>query len=150
MSYTKLKIQTITPRYDVAEDRIRLSFNHQDKQSQIDFMLTRKFILKLLPSYEEYIYKVYADEIKKIDIKNVENKNARIHDHSKLEPYQKEAMLLHGLEFTFLKNNKLTLLKFYSQSVEATVTLDYIELNKLVQLIKSTIPYFDWGLSPHL
>lgn len=150
MSRKTLKIETITPRYDVVEDRIRLSFNHQNMQSRTDFMLTRKFILKLVPSYDEYIFKVYPDSIEKMNTTTMKNKNTRIYNHSKFEAYQNNAMILHGIEFTFLTKDKLTLLKFYSKNVEATVTLNYLELNKLIQLIKSTIPYFDWGISTRI
>ena len=151
MSHKQLKIQTITPRYDVIEDRIRLTLNYKASQDRMDFMLTRKFILKLLPGYEEYLLKVYYEEMQKTKHTTIsKNKNTRLNDHSTLEEYQRKAELLLGTQFSFISKNKLTLLKLQSQHSEATATLTYEDLSNLVEVIKSAIPYFDWGVSPHL
>ncbi|MEA1880494.1 MAG: hypothetical protein U9N11_07615 [Campylobacterota bacterium] len=148
MSKKQIKIQTITPRYDEVEDRIRLSFNHQDTQNCIDFMLTRKFVLKLLPSIEEYMLKVYYKEMNENTNTTAKQKGARIGNHNILKPYQENAELLLAIQFSFMEKNKLTLLKFSTKYTEATITLNYESFVSIVTLIRTTTPNFDWGISP--
>jgi len=150
MSLRQIKIKTITPRYDILEDRIRLSLNHNDIQNQIDFMLTRKFILNLLPSYEEYMLKVYNKEMQEKKYNNQKKQQgARLDNHNNLEPYQHNAELLLSIQFSFIPKDKLTILKFSTTHTEAIATLNLQDLINVFSLIKSTIPYFDWSVSPH-
>jgi len=148
MSQKQIKIETIHPIYDVIEDRIRLSFNHKQETNHVDFMMTRKFLLQLLPSYEEYLSKVYAD--KTLNQKVSQNKNARLSNHNQLKPYQHRAALLKGIEFSYIEKTQQTLLSFYSTHTKAYVRLNYEALIEIFNIIKSTIPHFDWSISPHL
>jgi hypothetical protein len=146
-----LTIKTVTPRYDEIEDRIRLSINHMDSKSRIDFILTRKFILKLLPSYEEYMFKVYYEKMQNESTTTTPKyKSIRISDHSKLAPYQENPELLQSIQFSFQEKNDLTILKFGTKYTEATATLNYESLTNIFALIRSTIPHFDWGISPRI
>lgn len=151
MSLHTLDIKTITPRYDEIEDRIRLSLNHKDIQNSVDFMLTRRFILKLLPSYEEYIYKVYDEQIQTENIYTTTKYNTlRITNHTELKPYQDNPELLLGIQFSFIQKDKLTVLKLSTKHTEATATLNYESLINIFALIKSAIPHFDWGISQNI
>ena len=151
MALHTLDIKTITPRYDEIEDRIRLSLNHQNIQNPVDFMLTRRFILKLLPSYEEYIYKVYDKKIQTEDThKTTKYNTLRITNHTELKPYQEDPELLQGIQFSFIQKSELTLLKLSTKHTEATATLNYESLTNIFALIKSAIPHFDWGISQNI
>jgi hypothetical protein len=59
--------QTFTPIYDEVEDRIRVVINYQDIMNRVDYMITRKFILNIIPTIDEFILKHYSDHI---DIEN--------------------------------------------------------------------------------
>ncbi|CAA6822013.1 MAG: Unknown protein [uncultured Sulfurovum sp.] len=148
MSKKQIKIQTITPRYDEIEDRIRLSLNHEDTENCIDFMMTRRFVLKLLPSIDEYMLKVYYKEMNQDTTTPAKHKGARIGNHNALKLYQENAELLLGIQFSFMEKNKLTQLKFNTKYTEATVTLNYESFMSIVTLIRATTPNFDWGISP--
>ena len=76
-------IQTLTPLYDKVEDRIRLSINYQDIANRIDLMITRAFILQLLPIFEEFIYKHYPESIDDEDYIHID---ASTLDEDTIEP----------------------------------------------------------------
>ena len=147
----QINIQTITPRYDVLEDRIRLSLNHKDEHSRIDFMMPRNFVLQLLPSYEEYLLKVYYKLIQDdTTISTPTTKGARMIDHNKLLDYQKNPELLRGIQFSFIEKSGITVVTFQTKQTHATVRLEYEALRSMFVLIRTTIPYYDWGISPHV
>ena len=159
MSNSKtLNIQTITPRYDEIEDRLRISINHKEKDNRIDLLITRNFILKLLPIYEEYVIKAYYSDISLTNKMPNDpfytilkpNTNTRITSHSQLKTYQQDAALLLEVHFSFIKKDKLTLFKCQTKETQASVKLTLETLKTIFSLIKSTIPYYDWGISPDI
>ena len=147
----EINIQTITPKYDVIEDRVRLMINHKDENSRIDFMMTRNFVLQLLPSYEEYLHKVYTKLMQDdTPTQGKQTKGARIPNHTTLAPYQEKAELILNIQFSFIDKNEITVVKFKTKQSQAIVRLEYEALKSMFRLIKSTIPYYDWGISPHI
>jgi len=151
MTMNEINIQTITPKYDVIEDRVRLMINHKDENSRIDFMMTRNFVLQLLPSYEEYLHKVYTKLMQDdTPTQDKQTKGARIPNHTALVPYQEEAELILNIQFSFIDKNEITVVKVKTKQSQAIVRLEYEALKSMFRLIKSTIPYYDWGISPHI
>lgn len=148
MATKSIIIHSIQPRYDVIEDRIRLLLNHKDVANCVDMMLTRRFLLQLLPSYEEYLYRVYADEMKAATtIKIGKRKNIRLENHSRLKPYQYEAQLLSNVQFSYIAESRLTKLTLHTRDTRATVSLSYKGLTELFAVMKTAIPRYDWGIS---
>lgn len=54
---TTVAAHTFTTLYSELEDRLRLIINYADYSKRIDFWITRAFLLKLAPSWEEYSYR---------------------------------------------------------------------------------------------
>ena len=149
---------SFTPKYDELEDRIRLSVNYDDITNRVDFMITRSFILKLFPVLEEYMLKFYASELSqqvtspnpptKESIQN--NEATSLTDGINLELYKQEDELLKEVKFSYDKNNNLSVIVFISKDSEATARLDEKSMEQVFTIIKSTIPFFSWGISHNL
>jgi hypothetical protein len=145
---------SFTPKYDEIEDRIRLSVNYENIADRVDFMISRAFVLKLFPVLDEYMMKFYESDLNvqknfKQEIKeNIgKDKTTSVADEANLTLYKQEDELLLDLSFTHLKKNNKTLVKFHSQKTEAFVELDAGAIKQIFTIIKSTIPFFSWGIS---
>ena len=153
----KISAISFTPKYDELEDRIRISINYDNLTNRVDFMLTRSFILKLFPVLDEYMFKFYdadltimsktSDEIKE---KIKDSKETSITDGVDLELYKQEDELLLEVKFSYVKETKLTIITFVSKNTEATAQLDVNSMKQIFIIIKSTIPFFSWGISQNI
>ncbi len=154
MSKRNVQIQTLTPKYDPREDRIRISINYDSFENRIDFMITRSFILMMYSRFDEYVAKVYkthlptAPQSKEQMIQTISNASKT--DTTNLELYKQNDELLVTIEFSFIAKNEQTLLKFISDQSEATMVLDKKQLQNIFMLIKSSIPFVAWGISSHI
>jgi len=153
----KVNAVSFTPKYDSLEDRIRLSINYDDIQNRVDFMITRSLILKLFPLLDEYMFKYYDIELTsqspvapsiKEQIK--ENKTTSATDGANLELYKQEDELLEEISFSYIASKKLTVLNFKSKNSEAIAKLDANLIKQVFAIIKSSIPFFSWGISHNL
>jgi len=142
--------------YDEQEDRLRLVLNYQDIQNRVDLMITRSFILNLIPAAEEFIAKYYADETSTENIigvnsnnSNEENKSVSQTDGVNLELLRTSEELLIEVNFSFDANTKQTILVFNSKNVIAKTSLDAQMMRQTFNVIKSAIPYIKWGISHH-
>lgn len=147
---------TFTPVYDELEDRLRVAINYQDIQNRVDFMITRNFILNLIPSAEEFILKHYNAQPLTQDSLTVsaeanssENEALSKTDSVNLELYRTDEELLLEVNFSFDTATKNTLLTFSSKNVTAKIALDVLMLQKIIHVIKSAIPFIKWGISRH-
>lgn len=147
---------TFTPVYDELEDRLRVAINYQDIQNRVDFMITRNFILNLIPSAEEFILKHYNAQPLTQDSLTVsaeanssENEALSKTDSVNLELYRTDEELLLEVNFSFDTATKNTLLTFSSKNVTAKIVLDVLMLQKIIHVIKSAIPFIKWGISRH-
>ncbi len=141
---------TFTPSYDELEDRLRLVINYQDMQNRVDFMITRSFVLNLIPTAEEFIERYYT-HLEPHIIQQTQNKNEAISktDNVNLELLRTSEELLTEVTFSFDINTKLTIVTFNSKNSVAQATLDAVLLSQIFQVIKSAIPYIKWGISSH-
>ncbi|MFA6192467.1 MAG: hypothetical protein WC665_08955 [Sulfurimonas sp.] len=141
---------TFTPSYDELEDRLRLVINYQDMQNRVDFMITRSFILNLIPTAEEFIERYYINFEPQI-IQQTQNKNEAISktDNVNLELLRTREELLTEVSFYFDVNTKLTTVTFNSKNSVAQANIDALLLSQIFQIIKSAIPYIKWGISSH-
>jgi len=148
--------KTFTPLYDEVEDRLRVVVNYNDIGNRVDFMITRSFILNLIPSAEEFVLKHYDAEpplpqdvtlSSKTDAK--EDEALLKTDAVNLELFRTEEELLLEVNFSFDINTKQTTLSLSSKNIIAKIVLDQLMLQKIIQVIKSAIPFMKWGISRH-
>lgn len=146
---------TFTPTYDEIEDRIRLSINYQDMQNRVDFMITRSFILNLLPVAEEFLLKHYGIEASPYkknnieEIKQTEQKTLSSTDMSNLELFKMQDELLREVNFSIDPKTKDITVKFSSNTTMAIASFDVNMFEKLFSVIKASIPFIKWGISPN-
>lgn len=146
--------KTFTPLYDEIEDRLRVVVNYEDIQNRVDFMITRNFILNLIPSAEEFILKYYSSEPLSNDgiamdshAKSKENEALLETDAVNLELLRTSEELLTEVNFYFDTATKITSVVFSSKKVTANISLDGLMLQKIFHIIKLAIPNIRWGIS---
>ncbi len=152
-----IQIKTLTPTYDSIEDRIRLSINYQDIDNRIDFMITRSFIIQLLPILDEYLYKHYSEYKDDEDMIEIKAQEARTQDSNvsstnveDIHLYKSLEDLLVTINLKYDANTNLTYIEFISkEGHKASTTCDIDMLKSIIKSIKSTIPNFSWGISSH-
>ncbi len=149
-----ITINTLTPTYDKVEDRIRLSINYQDLNNRCDVMITRSFILQILPAIEEYIYKHYPNEPILEDDEIQINSSSSQKDNSfsqtqmeDIELYKNLEDLLITLNLHYHQETQLTILSFitkenYNLSLNCNVDM----LKNILKAIKKSIPVYSWNL----
>lgn len=159
----QIVINTLSPTYDMNEDRIRLSLNYKDLHNRIDMMLTRSFLLKALPSVEEFIYKHYPEEPIEDAIPLEQNlqltQPTKVQKENKssclsptnvddLELYKGIEDLLWTLNLSFDTNTKLTTLSLESKKkYKATLRCDIHTLKNIVKSIKQSVPTHGWSIA---
>lgn len=148
--------KTFTPLYDEVEDRLRVVVNYNDIVNRVDFMITRNFILNLIPSAEEFVLKHYDAEpplpqsVTLSSETNVKEDEALLKtDAVNLELLRTEEELLLEVNFSFEITTKQTTLSLSSKNIIAKIVLDQSMLQKIIQVIKSAIPFMKWGISRH-
>ncbi|PHS55933.1 MAG: hypothetical protein COB17_10645 [Sulfurimonas sp.] len=146
---------TFTPIYDQLEDRLRLVINYEDIQNRLDFMITRAFILNLIPSADEFILKHYGEDKNylnniKVSASIEENKlekNVSKTDNVNLELYRTDEQLLTEVNFSYHSKSKLTTIIFCAKTTKAKATLDSNMIRQVFDTVKTAIPNFTWGIS---
>ncbi len=141
--------KTFTPSYDVLEDRIRLSINYQDISDRVDFMITRSFILDLLPTAEEFLAKYYGAITTPTQQAQTNNDSFSQTDAVNLELLRTSDELLREVNFSFKADTKKTLITFNSQNTAAQIDLDAFMFSQIFGVIKAAIPNIKWGISHH-
>ena len=153
--------KTFTPTYDELEDRIRLTINYQDIANRVDFMITRSFVINLIPSIDDYIDKFYSDNpLPEIVTEpqpspspansNVEkDNNLTKTDKSDLNFLRTSGELLIKIDLSFHPKTKQTTLLFSSTETQVKATLDAHAFQQIIKIIKKSIPKFKWGIAPH-
>jgi len=151
----EIKAQTFTPTYDGVEDRIRLSINYQDIHNRVDLMITRSFILNLLPSAEEFFLKRYAREFSTSQKQGTaqeqlksEQKIVSTTDMPNLELLKREDELLREVHFSIDPKTKHTNIVLETNTTKVTATLDARMFEKLFDVLKNSLPFIKWGISP--
>ncbi|MFA5234823.1 MAG: hypothetical protein WC390_10520 [Sulfurimonas sp.] len=150
----EITANTFTPLYDELEDRIRVAINYQDIHNRVDFMITRNFILNLIPTAEEFMTNHYGVVDFKIasqtqaDINNnTQNKAVSKTDSVNLDLLRTSEELLLEVNFSFNKDSKQTLLTLSSKNIVARANLDSFMLQQIFKVIKAAVPNIRWGIS---
>ena len=142
--------KTFTPMYDEVEDRLRVVVNYQDAQNRVDFMITRNFVLNLIPSVDEFRSALYGvDDFESPMQSEAKQKITSKTDNTNLELLKMDEELLREVNFSFDKNLKQTTLTLNSKNSTAKAQLDGFMLMQIFKIIKSAIPYIRWGISHH-
>jgi hypothetical protein len=148
----KIQANTFTPLYDEIEDRIRFTINYQDISNRVDFMITRAFIINLLPAADEFILKHYYDDIEvdtiKISVPSSESTDTvSTTDSVNFELFQKDDELLIEVNFSYDTNSKLTIVTFSSSKTVAKAIFNSNSMKQVFDTIKNAIPNFSWGIA---
>lgn len=147
--------KTFTPVYDEIEDRLRVVINYEDMANRIDFMITRNFILNLIPSAEDYMTKYYGvtEFEQNVQIQNEQAKDKERSfsktDGANFELLKTDEALLREVNFSFDQKTKNTVLRFSGKNISASVVVNADMLQQIFNVIKSAIPYIRWGISHH-
>ena len=141
-----------TPIYDTLEDRIRLVLNYQDINNRVDFMITRSFLLNLIPTAEEFIEQSYGTEDvvqEKVAVAHVNEPNKALNqtDTANLELFKKDEELLLEVNFAFNKQKKITKVAFSSKTVVVNAQLNASTIREVFKMIKLAIPRIRWGIA---
>jgi len=156
--------KTFTPTYDELEDRIRLTINYQDIANRVDFMITRSFVINLVPSIDDYIMKFYGDNLVDEMMTQVQTPQSPVNnqntdrakdtnlsktDKGDLNFLRTSGELLIKIDLSFHPKTKQTTLLFSSKETQVKATLDANSFQQIIKIIKKSIPNFKWGISPH-
>jgi len=161
----QITIKTLTPKYDKHEDRIRLSLNYNDLHNRIDMILTRSFLLKILPSIEEFTYKYYPNEPIEEELSPVEltqqiksdkinktqkNKSSYLSSTNTddLELYKGIEDLLWTLNMSYDNTTNLSNLTLESKNKhKAKLKCDIHTLKNIIKSIKQSVPTHSWSIT---
>ncbi len=137
-----IQANTFTPLYDEVEDRIRLIVNYQDFQNRIDFMITRRFMVKLIHSMQDF-YSLYYDGIKKNQEQTIEKLVSKTQTED-ISFYKKDEVLLLEVKLSF--DDPFTIVEFKGKTVTAVSKVNAFVLDALIKNLIKSIPKYDWGL----
>ncbi len=158
---------TFTPSYDSIEDRIRVVINYQDIKNRIDLMITRNFILDFIPLTDEFLLTHYNKDLNiadgSIEIRQTinqtnkdeiekqvqKNPNLSKTDHVNMGLLKIKDELLRRVDLSYNQKTKNTVITFTTNEHIIKSSLDKNLFQQIIKLIKSSIPYFKWGLSPN-
>ena len=137
-----IEAKTFTSIYDEVEDRIRLIIN-LDNINRVDLMITRAFIIKIIPLLEEFYEKHYSDiETDEVTINS---------DSSKAESKSSTVVKIKGellmtINLSYNRNNQLTNIELISSKNKIVANFNREHFNSFIKLLKNSIPKFSWGL----
>lgn len=123
--------------------------NYADFANRADFWITRAFLLKLLPSMEEYLYS-YATEPVNFLPQNSTSAETSATDGSTLSVTEKEGVLLEAVDMTYIADTQLFELRLRGKSTQAVAVLNAQMMMVMLKSIFSAAPHGQWGISPQL
>ncbi len=153
--------KTFTATYDQYEDRIRFVINYQDIYTRVDFMLTRRFIITIIPSIDDFIERNYPRDSSKKQTHPTpssllsqpqmptQNKRVTPTDTTDMQFLQTPNELLYKVDLSFHPKTKQSTLLFYSANKKVKATLNSTTLTQVISMIKKAIPNFRWGIAPY-
>lgn len=141
--------QTFTPYYSQTEDRIRLVVNYTDFTNRIDFWITRAFLLKLAPSWEEYYFRYASHQKINTDTHESSSETAAT-DNSTLSVTEKAGVLLEAVDMTFDNSTETFEIRLRGSDTQAVAVLSEEMMMTLIKTIFNAAPHMQWGISPAL
>ncbi|MDD5210825.1 MAG: hypothetical protein PHV62_00275 [Sulfuricurvum sp.] len=140
---------TFTPYYCETEDRVRLVINYTDYSNRVDFWITRAFLLKLLPSMEEYLYSYATSNIMN-PAQMSNSKETSATDGGTLAVTHKEGVLLEAVDMTYVTVTGMFEIRMRGKETEAIAVLSEQMMMTVVKSIFGAAPHGHWGISPRL
>ena len=150
MSHTQriVQAQTFTPYYSTLEDRIRFVINYSEYEKRVDFWLTRSFLLKLLPTVEEVMFR-HTENAMQDTAGGAAQNSQNPTDGGTLAVTEKEGELIHSVDITYHADSKAYQLTFKGEKTHATTLLDEATLKALMHSLTKAAPALEWGITPH-
>lgn len=143
-----VQAQTFTPYYSALEDRIRFVINYGEYEKRVDFWLTRSFLLKLLPTVEEVIFRHTEDSMSNSSGESAPKSQSPT-DGGTLAVTEKEGELIHSVDIAYHPDSKAYQLTFKGETTHATTLLDEPTLKALMHTLIKAAPALEWGITPH-
>ena len=140
-----IEAKTFTPLYDEMEDRIRLIVNYKDPYNRIDLMITRAFIIKMVPFLEDYLERNIDNFLLQNEKIEKELKYKIITQKDYLDLIIKEE-LLKEINLSLLKDKFIILSTFISENTEVKAYISANFLKELLISLKKVIPKYSWGI----
>ena len=140
-----IEIKTFTCIYDEKEDRIRLAINYQDPVGRVDFMITRKFVLKLFPVLEDTYYKHFENIASSVVAKNSDVNNTKT-DDVMFQLSMDRSELLHKVDLKFDEKSKSLTLVLYGNDAKASARMDANSYKSFLKILQTSVPSFSWGI----
>ena len=145
---TKKEIQslTFTPLYNPIEDRICLVLNYEDPYNRADLMITRSFMLNLIPSAEEYLQRHFTLEEPLGATQEESSSYKTATDNVNLELLQSKQELLLEVNFSLDESKQNIHVRFSSVEIQAVAVLPPLIFQALISSLKRAIPCVAWGV----
>lgn len=141
---------TFTPYYSEIEDRIRLVVNYADFANRVDFWITRAFLLKLAPSWEEYGYRYGTAQAVSSGESKTTQPTVSATDGGTLAVTDKEGVLLETVDMTYEVSNEMFEICLRGRDTQAVALLNEEMMMTLIKTIFNAAPHMQWGISPAL
>lgn len=144
---------TFTPLYDTIEDRMRLVINYEDIDNRRDIMITRSFIIDLIPAIDDFILQHYGDNLIEEDYFSIDSsqrlstQNITNTDTANLQLYHKRDELISKIDISYDKASQNSTITIITKDSMVKSVLNEIMLEQFLKSIKRKIPYFLWGIS---
>ena len=135
---------TFTPLYDEVEDRVKLIVNYQDFENRVEFMITRRFMIKLIPTLEDFYTAQYGKSQDNIIIDKNNNEFISKTKAEDISFYKKDELLLTEVNISLEK--PYTILQFKSSNITAVGGFDAISLDAFIKNLIKSIPKLEWGV----
>jgi hypothetical protein len=145
---SSIQARTFTPIYSQSEDRIRLIANYADYSQRVDLWLTRAFLLKLIPTIEDYLDQYDAGEQNAPEQQQSERAAQSKTDMPTLSMTEKAGYLVQSVDVTYDKRKRYFKLVFKTEAVQVETVLKAPMLRALLKSVFAAIPKIDWGISP--
>lgn len=141
---------TFTPYYSEIEDRIRLVINYADFANRVDFWITRAFLLKLVPSWEEYGYRYGTAQMEGSSESQTTQPTVSATNGSTLAVTDKAGILLETVDMTYEVSNGMFEICLRGRNARAVALLNEEMMMTLIKTIFNAAPHMQWGISPAL
>lgn len=137
---------TFTPLYNPIEDRVCLAINYEDPYTRVDFMITRSFMLNLIPSAQEYLERHFSPESETPQAQMQQPNYEKATDNVNLELFQNTQELLLEVNFSLDQTQTNIELRLSSQETQARAVVSPLLFETIIKSLKKVIPAVQWGI----
>ena len=134
-------VKTFTCRYDALEDRLLLTLNYQSAYERVDFWITRRFLLKLVPVFFDFTEHMPVQET----YVPYASQNTGETEVSEYLLFQRAPILLESVDFQKREGHIVLLFKNHVHQIVYEAILDAAGVERFVNLLLGCAPRYEWG-----